>query len=77
MDDGYKSVNGFYFSSESFTEEENRLLAKVLQDKFGLDCGVHRHTNGHRLYIKSHSRDLFISLIKPYLLPIFDYKIKY
>lgn len=76
QDDGYKSVNGFYFCTESFTYEENRFLVKLLQDKFGFECGVHTHTNGHRLYVQSTSRDKFIHLIKPYILPLFYYKLE-
>jgi len=76
QDDGYKSVNGFYFSTESYTLEENQFLAKLLHDKFGLNCGVHTHTNGHRLYVHSTSRDKFTGLIKPYLLPLFYYKLE-
>lgn len=76
MDDGYKANNGFYFSTESYTLEENYFLADLLCSKFGLSCGVHMHTNGHRLYVHSTSRDRFIELIRPYFLPIFYYKIK-
>ena len=76
MDDGYKSGNGFYFSTESFSLEENEFLSCLLRNKFELNCGVHTHTNGHRLYIQSISRDKFIELIKPNLLPIFYYKLE-
>lgn len=76
QDDGYKSVSGFYFSTESFTLEENRFLAELLHNNFGLDCGVHSHTNGYRLYIHSTSREKFIGIIKPYLLPLFYYKLE-
>jgi len=75
VDDGYKSVKGLYISTESFTLEENNFLASILQDKFGLACGVHKHTNGHRIYIFSTSKDKFVELVKPYTLPIFYYKL--
>lgn len=75
MDDGYKSVNGFYFCTESYTLEENLLLADLLRNKLRLVCSVHTHTNGHRLYIHSTSRDRFIEIIKPYLLSLFYYKL--
>lgn len=75
QDDGYKTVNGYYFSSESFTAEENRFLEELLRAKFGLECGVHTHTNGHRLYIHKKSCKKFEGLIKPYLLPLFHYKL--
>lgn len=74
MDDGYKSVQGFYISSESFTLMEHELLVKILKNKFNLDCNYHKHTNGYRIYIFSNSKDKLLSLIKPYLLNHFYYK---
>lgn len=53
MDDGYKSKNGFYLCTESYSLEENEKLKNILNFKFDLDCGVHKHTNGYRLYIFS------------------------
>ena len=75
MDDGYKSVNGFYFCTESYTLEENLFLADLLRNKFRLVCMCTLQTNGNRLYIHSTSRDRFIELIKPYLLSFFYYKL--
>ena len=74
MDDGYKSSKGFYFCTESFTLEDNHKLKYILKNKFDLDCGIHKHTNGHRLYIFSSSKEKFIQLVKPYLIPHFHYK---
>lgn len=74
-DDGYKTKNGLYICTELFSKEENELLIQVLKDKFGINCSLHKHTNGDRLYILSESKDKFIFLIKPYILKIFEYKI--
>lgn len=74
MDDGYKSTSGFYLCTESFTLEENNKLKDILKNKFDLDCGIHKHTNGYRLYIFSSSKDKLLELIKPYLIPHFYYK---
>ena len=74
MDDGYKSKNGFYLCTESFTLEENHKLSKILKNKFNLNCGIHKHTNGHRLYIFSTSKDNLQQLIQPYLISHFYYK---
>jgi hypothetical protein len=78
MDDGYKSVNGFYFCTESstYTLNENNFLVNLLFEKFELNSSVHKHSNGYRLYINPKSRDKFNELIKPYLLPIFFYKLE-
>ncbi len=74
MDDGYKSTNGFYFCTESYSLEENYKLSKILKNRFNLDCGVHKHTNGYRLYVFSHSKDKLLDLVKPYLINHFYYK---
>ena len=74
MDDGYKTTNGFYFCTESYTLEDNHKLSKILKNRFNLDCGVHKHTNGHRLYIFGSSKNILLELIKPYLIEHFYYK---
>jgi len=74
MDDGYKSSNGFYLCTESFTLKENHKLSEILKNKFNLDCGTHKHTNGYRLYIFSTSKDRLLQLIQPYLIEHFYYK---
>ena len=74
MDDGYKSVKGFYFCTESYTLEDNHKLSLILKNQFNLDCGIHKHTNGHRLYVFGSSKDKLLELIKPYLINHFYYK---
>ena len=74
MDDGYKTTNGFYFCTESYTLEDNHKLSKILKNRFNLDCGVHKHTNGHRLYVFSSSKDILLELVKPYLIDHFNYQ---
>ena len=77
MDDGYKSANGFYFCTESFTYEENETLALMLLVKFELSCGVHKHTNGYRLYIHKKSKLKLFDIVKPYVIYHFEYKLKF
>jgi LAGLIDADG DNA endonuclease family len=74
MDDGYKSANGFYFCTESYTLEDNNKLRELLKNQFNLDCGIHKHTNGHRLYVFSSSKSILLNIIKPYLIEHFYYK---
>lgn len=77
MDDGYKSVNGFYLCTESYTLEDHQVLVSVLRNKFHLNCNIHKTTNGSRIYIFGNSRDRLLELIKPYLLDHFNYKFNY
>ncbi len=64
MDDGYKTTSGFYLCTESYTLDDNKKLRKILKNKFKLDSGIHKHTNGHRLYIFSSSKDRLLELIQ-------------
>lgn len=45
-----------------------------MKNKFDLDCGIHKVTNGNRLYIYGSSKDKLKALIMPYLLDHFNYK---
>jgi hypothetical protein len=72
MDDGYKAVNGFFFCTECFSASELDIFLAILRDKFGLNASL--HSNG-RVYIMDSSSDLFISLVKPHMLPLFYYKL--
>ena len=76
MGDGYWDKNNktMIICTDCFTLEEVSLLVNVLKNKFDLDSGIHKHTNGHRLYIFSSSKDKLLSLIKPYLIDHFFYK---
>ena len=75
MDDGYNSSKGLYLCTESFTEAENILLIEALKTKFNLSCGLHKHTNGFRIYIWSSSKEDLIKLVKPFFVPSLYYKL--
>jgi len=75
MDDGYKAVSGYYFCTESFSSSDLIILIDMLTNKFGLDCSIHKTTNGPRIYIKSSSIVKFTNLVKPNIIPHFYYKL--
>ena len=75
MDDGYKGVTGYYFCTESFSSSDLVILIDMLTNKFGLDCSLHKTTNGPRIYIKSVSCLNFANLVKPHMIPHFYYKL--
>jgi hypothetical protein len=78
MDDGYngpKSSMGLFFCTECFTLKECELLMSILTDKFGLNCGMIKYNGNHRIYVRNSSREDFINLVRPYLLPHFYYKV--
>jgi len=80
MDDGNPDRSGFIFNTYSFTLAEVELLIKALENKFGLVCSVQsRIANGrkiHLIYIKSESWKLFKSLVEPYVITHFAYKLQ-
>ncbi len=78
MDDGSRAgkSKALYLSTESFTLKENRFLIEILELNFFLECKIHKSIPGkYKIYIPSKSRDLFVSIIMPHLLPHFYYKI--
>lgn len=81
MGDGSGSVKGFYLYTNSFTDQEVRLLANVLSDKFRLVCLVQIRTDTVKqpfiLYIHKSSVPNFISLVKPFFIPSMLYKLDY
>jgi len=58
MDDGYKTTNGFYIATESYSEDDHLFIIQVLNRKFKLEASAHKTTNGYRLYIPSTSISL-------------------
>ena len=80
MDDGSPDRSGFVFNTNSFTLSEVELLVKVLKNKFNLNCSIHTRKDmaitPYLLYIKADSWNKFITLIEPYIIPHFQYKLK-
>ena len=75
MDDGYKSFNGFYLSTESYSNDDIALLIDALKTKFYLKCSAHKTTNGLRIYIFSESAIKFRNLLNPFVIDHFKYKL--
>ena len=73
MDDGGRCGNGFHFATNAFSTEEVNLLAKVIQDKFGLKCSVHSR---NRIYIGASSTEQLANIVRPYVHSSMAYKIE-
>lgn len=85
QDDGTLDCRSKYhynalFATHCFSLRECRLLAKALGENFSLDVRVCRcKMRGkirYRLYITSKSMTRFISLVKPFIAPCFNYKVR-
>lgn len=79
MDDGTyhigDGVKSYVLSTQGFTKTENERLRDALKAKFNLSSGVHKDKDKWRIGIHRESTELFLSIIKPYLHPDFNYKI--
>lgn len=81
MDDGnVVKKNGktseYHLNTQSFSENENRLLVEAMEEMYGIRCTLERNHKYYRLAIyQKESRDKFATLIRKYLLPSMVYKI--
>lgn len=84
MDDGNLDKRNKYhfnstFATYCFSFEECRVLCEVLNKNFGIKASVNqtkmRGKIYPRLYIWSESMNKFINTIKPFINPVFNYKI--
>lgn len=77
MDDGFRrrDSKGFYLCTSSFSEGEQRILQHILRVRFALTTNIHHQHDLGRIFIPSASADRFNQLVKPYILPVFQYKL--
>lgn len=84
MDDGtLDKRNKYHFNSMiasyCFSFEECEVLKQTLQENFQVNASVTkckmREKTYPRIYIKSESMENFIKVIKPFIHPVFNYKI--
>ena len=80
MDDGHAERSGFIFNTNCFTLKEVQLLIKALKNKFDLNCSIQTCKDlvnqPNLIYVKSDSWIKFKSLIEPYVIPHFKYKLE-
>jgi hypothetical protein len=81
MDDGNAVMRkgklcGYNLNTQSFTREENELLAEVFSALYDISCTVERNHDYYRLAIwQAPSRKKFSDLIQEHILPSLKYKI--
>jgi hypothetical protein len=84
MQDGSKQKGqGVLIATNSFTFEECKLLANILNYKYGLITSVEKsgglqsyHPNQFRISIWKKSMPNLINIVEPYFIPEMVYKIK-
>lgn len=75
-DDGCWDRNTVRLATDGFTLEEVNLLTKVLNDKFGLKCGVIKSGNNRTIRISTKSVPQLQNLLTPIMPPMMLYKIQ-
>lgn len=75
MDDGCKDTYGYLLNTQNFSFLEQQKLAEALGRKFKFEINIHKDRDNYRLYITSKSRNSFTKIVKPFILPSFEYKL--
>jgi len=79
MDDGsIKSKNhrARILNTQCFSVKEIRRLIQVLHTKFDLNCKIRKQKEGYQIMILAESVNKFYNLIKEFIIPSMDYKLK-
>lgn len=77
MDDGNKSRTSVYLNTQQFSLEEQEFLRRMLMEQWGIETTLNKDKHYWRIRIRVSSIEKFVSLIKPYLLPQFYYKLPF
>lgn len=82
MDDGSRKTygKGVFLHTQNFSLADQSFLIKVLKNRFGLEASLSSHgwwkgRHLYRLYINAKSFPKLKSIVFPYILPMFAYKI--
>jgi hypothetical protein len=72
MDDGFATKNSFQISSCSFVDEEIAILQRILKENFDINTNKNAV---NEIYIVAESRERFLSLVTPFVIPSLKYKL--
>jgi recombination protein RecA len=81
MDDGTTGVNNrnypqLFINTCSFSQEENQIIKDYFLDNFGIEIRVHGGRYP-RLYFNKPNAIKLIQIIRPYIIPSMEYKLRY
>lgn len=76
MDDGSKTYNAMYLNSQQFSIQDQKRLLYLLKKQYNLEGTLNKDKCYYRIRILARSNKLLKRMIKPYILPIFEYKIE-
>jgi hypothetical protein len=75
MDDGATDRNQLRINTQSYSYDENVVLARFLHAKFGISAQLNRDKDRHRLRIAAKSTNRFLDLVAPHVIPSMQYKL--
>jgi len=77
MDDGFKrkDCRGFYLCTSSYTRGEQKAIGRVLRVCFGIKTKIHYQRQYQRIYVPAKFTEYFNGLVRPFVLPVFAYKL--
>ena len=77
MDDGFRRTDckGLYLCTSAYSMEEQYLLQKYLKKRFHIQTKLHFAAKQVRIYVPSSQVDMFCTIVKPFILPSFKYKL--
>jgi len=75
MDDGSKSRRSSYLNTQYFSLSDQRYLASVLYETFGLQTCLDKDKKYFRLRFSVEDTKKLINIIKPFVLPSLQYKL--
>ncbi len=73
---GVSSTKAYYrLNTKGFSYGDNWLLKKAIKEKLDLEFNIHRQNQYFYLALRAKDSELFESLVSPYMLPSFRYKL--
>lgn len=75
MDDGSKSWNALYLNTQQFTYGEQIQLLHTLQSQWRFYGSLNRDKEYFRVRLSVESSKRFKEIVRPYILPLFHYKL--
>lgn len=78
MDDGSiksKEHRALILNTQCYTNKDLSLLQQTLFQKFGIKTKLRKQKEGYQIYILSETVEIFVKIIRPYIIPEMEYKL--
>ena len=78
MDDGNQTSDNktYYLNTQGFSKHESEMLCELFKEKFNIIASVHKDKESWRIYVWCESSETFRTLVEPYVISCFDYRLK-